>query len=140
VLNAGSPEANVVVLGTALHRECIVCQLQRTPGWETHLFRSIIEWSRRMDLWQQWEAVLHCHDDPDREARARLFYGVRSLAEREFDQAFAAGRKVGTALPSGAAWQQGVRNSSTLRPCCRQVATTLRMFPGKRPSASLSVP
>ena len=27
----------------------------------------------RMDLWQQWEAVLHCHDDPDREARARLF-------------------------------------------------------------------
>jgi hypothetical protein len=27
-----------------------------------------------MDLWHQWEAVLHNHDDPNREARARLFY------------------------------------------------------------------
>jgi hypothetical protein len=27
-----------------------------------------------MDLWRQWEAVLHCHDDADREARARQFY------------------------------------------------------------------
>jgi hypothetical protein len=35
----GRPETNVVVLGTALHRECIVYQLQRTPGWETHAFR-----------------------------------------------------------------------------------------------------
>jgi hypothetical protein len=26
-----------------------------------------------MGLWQQWEAGLHCHDDPDREERARLF-------------------------------------------------------------------
>ncbi len=74
VLNAGSPTTNVVVLGTALHRECIVCRLQRTPGWETHVFRSIVEWPQRMDLWRQWEAVLHCHDDPDREARARRFY------------------------------------------------------------------
>jgi hypothetical protein len=27
-----------------------------------------------MDLRQQWEAVLHCHDDPEREERERLFY------------------------------------------------------------------
>jgi hypothetical protein len=74
VMNAGSPETNVVVLGTTIRRECIVCQLQHTPGWETHLFRSIMEWPKRMDLWQQWEAVLHCHDGPDGEARARLFY------------------------------------------------------------------
>jgi hypothetical protein len=33
-----------------------------------------MQWPKRMDLWQQWEAMLHCHDDPDREARARLFY------------------------------------------------------------------
>jgi hypothetical protein len=67
VLNAGSPQTNSVVLGTALHRECIVCQLQRTPGWQTHLFRSIIEWPQRIDLWQQSEAVSQCHDDPHAE-------------------------------------------------------------------------
>jgi hypothetical protein len=27
-----------------------------------------------MDLWQRYEAVLHCHDDPDQHARARPFY------------------------------------------------------------------
>jgi hypothetical protein len=27
VMNAGSPQTNIVVLGMALHRECIVCQL-----------------------------------------------------------------------------------------------------------------
>src|ERR1700722_3646327 len=74
VLNPGSPETNIVVLGTALHRECIVCQLQRTPGWETHLFRSIIEWPKRMDLWAMWENLLHDCDNPHREAKARLFY------------------------------------------------------------------
>jgi hypothetical protein len=74
VLNAGGPETNVVVPGTVLHRECIVCRPQRAPGRETQLFRSIIEWPKRMDLRQQWQAVLHGADDPDREAGARLFF------------------------------------------------------------------
>jgi hypothetical protein len=73
-MNAGSPETNVVVPGTALHRACIVCQLQRTPGWESHLFRSIIEWPKRMDLWAMLENILHDWENPDREAKARLFY------------------------------------------------------------------
>jgi hypothetical protein len=29
--------------------------------------------AERMDLWKLWENILHCHDDPDRDARARLF-------------------------------------------------------------------
>ena len=73
-MNAGGPETNVVVLGTAIHRECIVCQLQRTLGWETHLFRSIIEWPKRLDLWQQWENILHDWQNPDREVKPSLFY------------------------------------------------------------------
>lgn len=74
VSNAGSPSTNIVVLGTALHREAIVCQLQTTPGWESHVFKAIIEWPERMDLWGEWEAILHDWDDPAREAKARAFY------------------------------------------------------------------
>jgi hypothetical protein len=74
VLNAGSPETNFVVLGTPIHRECIVCQLQRTPGWDTHPFRAIMEWPKRMDLWKEWETLLHDRDRPNPEARAREFY------------------------------------------------------------------
>jgi hypothetical protein len=75
--NAGSPRTNIVVLGTALHRECIVYRLQSTVGWRSRLWRSVESWPARMDLWNEWEAILHNHDDPGREAAARAFYDQR---------------------------------------------------------------
>lgn len=74
VCNAGDPATNIVCLGTALHRQCIVCELQNNTGWTSHVFRSIIEWPRRMDLWAEWKEILFDHDDPQREAKARAFY------------------------------------------------------------------
>lgn len=74
---AGEPSTNFLVLGTALHRDCIVCRLQTQPGWEAHLFRGVEAWPARMDLWREWESVLFRHDDPDREAKARAFYEER---------------------------------------------------------------
>lgn len=74
VSNAGDTETNIIALGTALHRDCIVLRLQRTAGWRSRLFQSIVSWPDRMDLWQQWE-WLYCNwGDPDREAAARHFY------------------------------------------------------------------
>lgn len=74
VCNAGSPATNIVVLGTALHRDAIVCRLQRTVGWRSYHFRSIVQWPARMDLWREWEEILHDHEDPECEAKARAFY------------------------------------------------------------------
>jgi predicted phage terminase large subunit-like protein len=74
VCNAGSPRTNIVVLGTALHREAIVCKLQTTPGWKSKVFRSLERWPERMDLWGSWEAMLHDWDKSDREAAALAFY------------------------------------------------------------------
>jgi hypothetical protein len=56
----------------------IVCRLQHTPGWETHSFRTIIEWSVWMDLRTMWENTT-ARDDPDREAR-RGCYGANREA------------------------------------------------------------
>lgn len=80
VCNAGDPDTNIIVLGTALHRECIVCQLQHTPGWKTELFRSITQWPARMDLWAQWEQILHDWQDDEREEKARAFYETNAEA------------------------------------------------------------
>jgi hypothetical protein len=74
VLPVGTPDTNFLILGTALHREAIVCRLQTTPGWRSRLFKSIERWPERMDLWQGWEQLLLDWEDPDREARAREFY------------------------------------------------------------------
>ena len=74
VCNAGSPATNIIVLGTALHQDCIICRLKQTAGWEWFLFRSIQDWPHRMDLWNDWESILFRWDDNDREAKAKQFY------------------------------------------------------------------
>jgi hypothetical protein len=79
VLNAGSPRTNVLMLGTALHRDGILCRVQ-TPeygtGWRVKVFQSIRRWPARMDLWQEWQGVLQDYDldDIERKARALDFY------------------------------------------------------------------
>jgi len=74
VLNAGTPETNIVVAGTALHRECIVCRLQHTAGWRSRSFAAIVSWPDRMDLWKEWEATYNDHENPEREVAARAYY------------------------------------------------------------------
>jgi predicted phage terminase large subunit-like protein len=74
VLNAGTPQTNVVVAGTALHRECIVCRLEKAPGWKTRVYKSMIDWPERRDLWQEWENILLDWEDDERGAKAFAFY------------------------------------------------------------------
>jgi hypothetical protein len=74
VLNAGNPQTNYVVAGTALHRECIVCTLEKTPGWDTRAFKNIIQMPYRMDLWGRWKEILLDWEDEHREAKALEFY------------------------------------------------------------------
>lgn len=74
VSNAGEPATNIVVAGTALHQDCIVCRLQTTPGWRSSKFQAIISWPNRMDLWAEWERLLQNWDDDKREETALAFY------------------------------------------------------------------
>lgn len=57
VLNAGTVHTNIVVLGTTLHRECLVLRLQKAAGWQARLFRAVVQWPERMDLWARWEEI-----------------------------------------------------------------------------------
>jgi hypothetical protein len=57
VANAGTPQTNVVVLGTALHRECLALRLTQTAGWEGKIFKAIEKWPERMELWSHWERL-----------------------------------------------------------------------------------
>lgn len=87
-IKAGNAESNVIVLGTALHREAVVCQLDTQPGWNAdpafgnRTWKSIIAWPERMDLWREWADVWRDWDNPNREASAREFFEQRQ-AEME---------------------------------------------------------
>jgi predicted phage terminase large subunit-like protein len=74
VANAGAPQSNILVLGTALHRDCLVLRLTRTGGWQARTFRAIEKWPDRMDLWAGWERIFVEVEDPENEAKARHFY------------------------------------------------------------------
>jgi predicted phage terminase large subunit-like protein len=74
VVNAGTPTTNLLVLGTALHRDCLVLRLTRTPGWRSRPFQAIEEQPTNTDLWEQWQALYQDYDDPDYEAKALAFY------------------------------------------------------------------
>jgi predicted phage terminase large subunit-like protein len=80
VANAGTPATNIVVLGTALHRDCLVLRLARAGGWQFHLFKAVVSWPERMDLWKQWELIYCDWQDPERETAARAYYDANRKA------------------------------------------------------------
>jgi predicted phage terminase large subunit-like protein len=74
VTNAGTPQTNVLVLGTALHRECLALRLTQTGGWEGRTFRAIEKWPDRMDLWSDWERIYTDWEDANHEEQALDYY------------------------------------------------------------------
>jgi predicted phage terminase large subunit-like protein len=57
LMKAGTPKTNVLNLATALHREALAMELDRTPGWTSRIFRAIESWPTNMALWEAWEAI-----------------------------------------------------------------------------------
>jgi predicted phage terminase large subunit-like protein len=80
VANAGTTQTNILVLGTALHRDCLVLRLTRTAGWQGRIFRAIEQWPQRMELWQEWQAIYQDYEDADHEAKALAFYEQHQVA------------------------------------------------------------
>ncbi len=72
VLNLGSADGgmDVVYVGTLLHYDSVLARTLRKPLWKARIFRSIVRWPDRMDLWDRWETLLVSEG----EAVARDFY------------------------------------------------------------------
>jgi hypothetical protein len=74
VLKAGDERTNVVNLATALHRDALAMQLDRSPGWTSAVFRAIERWPDDQQLWQRWEEIYCNCDDAARATHARQFF------------------------------------------------------------------
>lgn len=59
VMPLGPPDGSmdIIYLNTILHYDGVANRVHRNPLWESHKFRAIIEWTKRMDLWEKWEEV-----------------------------------------------------------------------------------
>jgi predicted phage terminase large subunit-like protein len=48
---------DVFWVGTSLHYNAAIMRMANTPGWRKKLFRAIMRYPDRMDLWEQWESI-----------------------------------------------------------------------------------
>lgn len=89
VLGLAPPQGGMDVfwVGTSLHYDAAINRVARAPGWRSRVFRAILKWPDRMDLWDKWEAIYTSGGDDDdakaaAEADALNFYR-RHKAEME---------------------------------------------------------
>jgi predicted phage terminase large subunit-like protein len=59
VLGLAGPAGGMDVfwVGTSLHYDAAINRVSRKPGWRRKVFRSILRWPDRMDLWDTWEGL-----------------------------------------------------------------------------------
>jgi hypothetical protein len=74
LLKAGTKRTNIVNLATALHRDALALEIDRTPGWTSRVFRAIESWPENMNLWHEWEALYCGQADDAGPAAAFAFY------------------------------------------------------------------
>jgi len=72
-LGAANDSLDVVYIGTLLHYDSVLARTLKRPLWESHVFRAVLDWPHRMDLWEQWEEKLL----NESEEAADAFYAER---------------------------------------------------------------
>lgn len=60
VLNLGSADdsMDVLYIGTILHYDSVLARTLTKSLWQKKVFKAILQWPDRMDLWDQWEVIL----------------------------------------------------------------------------------
>lgn len=67
VLNLGSKPTNYVVIGTILHVESLLAKItsgEEFPGFDTAVFKSVISFASRQDLWDIWTQIYRGKEYP----------------------------------------------------------------------------
>jgi predicted phage terminase large subunit-like protein len=74
VSQIGNEYTNIEVIGTLLHRESLLNKLLKNPRYDGKLYKSIISWSERQDLWDEWTRIYMYLDNERRGDDANAFY------------------------------------------------------------------
>jgi len=75
--NIGDAYTAIEIIGTILHPESLLATLLKRPDFEARVYRSVIRFAERDDLWEQWRGLYANLDDPRRADTARDFFRAR---------------------------------------------------------------
>ncbi len=86
VVPLGDPKGKktaMVYMGTTVHHEALLVNvLHKRSDFKSRVYRAIIQWPERMDLWEACRLVYVDRDNPNRAAEARALYEL-NRAEME---------------------------------------------------------
>lgn len=66
LLNTGTPDTNVIVIGTILNHNSLLANLvdpERTPGWDGKTYKAIEKFSENQKLWERWSAIFRSREE-----------------------------------------------------------------------------
>ena len=74
VCKAGSKKTNIEFVGTVLHPRALLIDLCKNSAYQSRtIHKSVISWSEREDLWEQWRRIMLDLEDIEREQKATNF-------------------------------------------------------------------
>ncbi len=74
VMRCGWDDTKVLVVGNFLHHDCLLARLAANPMFGQQVFKAMVEWPERADLWDQWTELITNLADPNKVDTARAFY------------------------------------------------------------------
>jgi len=74
VMRCGWDDTKVLVVGNFLHHDCLLARLAANPMFGQQVYKALIEWPDRMDIWAEWRTLITNLSDPHKNATARSFY------------------------------------------------------------------
>jgi hypothetical protein len=80
ILPAGAHYTRVDVVGTHLHPEGMLPTICRSPGWHSKIWKAVITWPDRQDLWDECRRLWSDLHDAARDVNARRFYERHRVA------------------------------------------------------------
>jgi len=65
VLKVGSSTSNFIYVGTIHHYGSLLAKFtdpRETAGWNSRIYKSVINWAERSELWERWIKIFHSQD------------------------------------------------------------------------------
>lgn len=74
ISNIGNENTNIEFIGTVLHHESLLMHLLQNPAYDGKLYKAVISWSEREDLWNEWRKIYTNLDNPKRLQESDFYY------------------------------------------------------------------
>lgn len=70
----GNEETNIEFIGTVLHKDALLVKILKNPAYTSQVFKSVLSWADRTDLWDKWSQIYNNLDSETRLIDARTFF------------------------------------------------------------------